>query len=1125
MANRSNNKTLSLKLYSLVIFMVKRIRTSHNIHIKHYNSTPFIFGLIFLLAGISYSADAQSSFTTNATYTVPAGVSVISVQCWGAGGGGSSRSNNGQGGGGGGGAYASSQISVTPGSTYAIVVGAGGAANTAGGISSFTANPVILPTVLAAGGNGGTNDAVTAGTGGTVAASTGTIRFDGGNGGTGNATVGFSGAGGGVAGSSGAGGNALGAAAGTGTPTLVGFGGNGAGGVSGNVLGSPGISYGGGGSGASKTSGTKSGGTGAGGYVTITVISWCPPAFTSSVSNATGPIQSDGAVSVSNNVNPAMEFRKTDYDYVDLNTSFLSNLTQFSVEGWTKFNLADNVGTRVGSIFGQNDCIEFGFYDPTIIQCWTAGGGQVDIPVTSYPSDNAWHHIAAVGNGTMLSVYVDGILIGTGGISTTNYGTSAFTAKIGGRIWDDTDGGSFTGQIKKIGFWNIALTPAKITMLAAGYYIYKTSDTGLIAGYNFFEGSGTTLSSIPAGKNGTLKNSPVWSNIMTYAWTKTGEPAFTRTTSNISSLTTGVYNLIVSNGSCTSNNSFTVVSDNTCATYWTGATDSVWMTTSNWSAQYVPIDGAAVSFATVANNGTAAVNNLVLDIDRTVNSLTNLSAKRLRIPAGRRLTVNTTITTNNDPNQILIQASPILPNGTLTFHNAVDAPLLASVEMYSLASWNLLNPVWSKYKWQYFGIPLRALRAVSPTFDGAYVRQMYENDSASHWFSLRNSSSTYSFKGYEITQAEAKTYVIKGALENRDYNAIQPYTSGASYPGQNLIANSYTAAIDISKIVFGSQMHETVYLYNTGSRNEWIDVGQGTPLDSTSNLTGQYTAVPMGHVGEAGLPGQIPSMQAFIVRAKMASVNATVSIPYSTATTMVKNTDRQRADANSQESGNIWTRIDLQSSLSRDRLWIFTDAKCTHSFDNGYDGEKFSGTDSTPQIFAMEDDGDYQVNTVNDINNSWIGFRAGTDSIYTLTFRHQNIASLYSNIYLVDLVSHISTDITTGGASYTFYVQPNSPVCKRFKIITNLQIPVNSDESTDENSKIMIFASQQILTINNITAQDGNLLLFDLTGQFLSKFPFKANTVTSIDTGLSSGSYLAKAVTPTEKISRQFIMK
>ena len=58
-----------------------------------------------------------------------------------------------------------------------------------------------------------------------------------------------------------------------------------------------------------------------------------------------------------------------------------------------------------------------------------------------------------------------------------------------------------------------------------------------------------------------------------------------------------------------------------------------------------------------------------------------------------------------------------------------------------------------------------------------------------------------------------------------------PYTSTASYPGQNLIANSYKAAIEISKIVFGTKMLKTVYIYHTGSYNDWQNAGSGTTSD------------------------------------------------------------------------------------------------------------------------------------------------------------------------------------------------------------------------------------------------------------------------------------------------------
>lgn len=80
-------------------------------------------------------------FTSNGTFTVPAGVTFIAVDVWGAGGaggtGGASQNYTGYwtytaGGGGASGGYAKSFFTVTPGRTYSVVVGAGGTGSQAG---------------------------------------------------------------------------------------------------------------------------------------------------------------------------------------------------------------------------------------------------------------------------------------------------------------------------------------------------------------------------------------------------------------------------------------------------------------------------------------------------------------------------------------------------------------------------------------------------------------------------------------------------------------------------------------------------------------------------------------------------------------------------------------------------------------------------------------------------------------------------------------------------------------------------------------------------------------------------------------------------------------------------------
>ena len=89
-------------------------------------SSLLLVGLLVVSTEFFAQTDTYTVAGTQ-TWTCPAGVSSVSVQCWGGGGGSGGASNilNSAGGGGGGGAYAYSVINVTPGTTYTINVGAG----------------------------------------------------------------------------------------------------------------------------------------------------------------------------------------------------------------------------------------------------------------------------------------------------------------------------------------------------------------------------------------------------------------------------------------------------------------------------------------------------------------------------------------------------------------------------------------------------------------------------------------------------------------------------------------------------------------------------------------------------------------------------------------------------------------------------------------------------------------------------------------------------------------------------------------------------------------------------------------------------------------------------------------
>ncbi|MDB9960841.1 fibronectin type III domain-containing protein [Oceanihabitans sp.] len=222
-----------------------------NTNLSINNQALKSFALFLLLSLFSLNGFGQTTETFNApgaaTFTVPAGVTSITVDAWGAGGAGGGSSTGGLGGsGGGGGAYALNTYAVTPGQVINYTIGAGGIGVRGNGGNG--GNTTIFG-INARGGTGGQANQGAAGTGG-------------------NATGGTT--------------NATGQPGVVGT-TIGGDGGDGAAGGAGglgqeNGDGLPGALPGGGGGGAERQGGGSDGGNGGNGQIEITyTVTFAPP--------------------------------------------------------------------------------------------------------------------------------------------------------------------------------------------------------------------------------------------------------------------------------------------------------------------------------------------------------------------------------------------------------------------------------------------------------------------------------------------------------------------------------------------------------------------------------------------------------------------------------------------------------------------------------------------------------------------------------------------------------------------------------------------------------------------------------------------------------------------------------
>lgn len=250
-----------------------------------------------------------------------------------------------------------------------------------------------------------------------------------------------------------------------------------------------------------------------------------------------------------NAVTPATHL---DFDGVNDYVSANNNLLPFgnssrTVEAWVKTSTS-TVGTIV-NYGNQSTNQRFGVL--------LDGSGRVlvigefnDYTTTTSINDNNWHHVAVTFDGNLLTVYVDGVNVGT---TNKTYATTGDLIGIGSTYRTTFWGELLDGEIDEVRIWNIARAQSDIqdNMNCE----LEGTETGLVSYYKFNQGNDgsnnsteTTLSDTSSnGNNGTLNNFTL--NSATSNWLAG------------SIVTTG------NNCATLSNNDFTINDDNILTVY------------------------------------------------------------------------------------------------------------------------------------------------------------------------------------------------------------------------------------------------------------------------------------------------------------------------------------------------------------------------------------------------------------------------------------------------------------------------------------------------------------------------------------------------------------------------------
>ena len=546
--------------------------------------------------------------------------------------------------------------------------------------------------------------------------------------------------------------------------------------------------------------------------------------------------------------------------------------------------------------------------------------------------------------------------------------------------------------------------------------------------------------------------------------------------------------------------------------YWMGGTtdqQSEWDVTSNWTGAQVPLTGEDVEFATTENFGSPAVADLHVPTTnpKIIGNLINNSDKDLVVTTSSQLTINGVVEDNN-PNvgTIVVKSSKDNPTGTLFFANPGNNQNVGgTVEFYN-QGYDCADCGMYRRSWQYFGIPVNESDFPYGHVDGnATVNQWVEPFNGDKWRPAPYAPDTklQKFKGYQITndvQAQPTgVYSFKGTLCVCDAFLNLTRTSGVNYSGANLIGNSYTGAIDIKQgIVFPQEVEQTVYLFNTGTRDQWRKLNGSTV---SGFRAGQYLSVPKNTAGQDNLPDRIPSMHSFLVKMQNGA-SCTLQILYDK---LLKNTTVNNGNGAqiAWRSGNSGSAnmpslvMDVLGNESADRLWIFTDGGLSFGFDNGWDGRKLTEK-GLSQLYAMSDIGNdkFQVAGVPELNNLLIGFDADKDGQYTLEFALSDHFAKGA-VYLHDLQSGAKHRITNS-TSYSFDA-------KRGDSGARFRLSYGCDENVDD-LHVVSTNGREIIILNQ-DALDCTVTLFTIEGKLLRRLKVLAGhrEVMKVQTG---GAYI-----------------
>ena len=409
--------------------------------------------------------------------------------------------------------------------------------------------------------------------------------------------------------------------------------------------------------------------------------------------------------------------------------------------------------------------------------------------------------------------------------------------------------------------------------------------------------------------------------------------------------------------------------------------------------------------------------------------------------------VGTFILNNTDPCSSIVYATvEFKPLGTYVKRRT-------AVDDKDQTSPDYKKTVWNEFDWQFIGLPVKTTKKQTRSKD-LYIRAYSEklNDPNHYyrkWTDVPKGSEMKAFVGYEvapITDTGKGVQKIQGQLNLCEQtieltrqaavvDASKAEGDAKRYGlGYNIVGNSFMAGVDIKNITLesgkdGVDMDNTVYIYTTGSWEDWKNA-----YGNSVKAKGGYEAVPIGVAGENGMTQTLAPMQGFMVKYKnptFSTIPGKLTIPYQG---LVKEGGELRAKPFYMESdycnGGIAVKLDNEQVY--DKFTILQRQNATTAYDNGLDGEKLNMGE--PSVFGTTTDAkNVQVMTVPSVVGSAFNVEVSKGKTYNMELTAMDLD--YQNLKLIDLKNKTVTPFVDDKAKYFFTGEVDGVQANRFVFV------------------------------------------------------------------------------------------